>query len=645
MSKNRQGREKRSGASQAGAAAETAALGSRRTIRFGDWHALGLIAIVAILMAYWTWGTWPDVLIDFGVERYIPWRLAEGEVLYRDISFHNGPLSQYFNSVCFRVFGSSLRTLVFCNLAILGGLIGLMYYMLRQLGNVAAATAGCLTFVLLFGFAQFSETGNYNYVCPYAHEMTHGLLLSLGALAVAWPRRVSGVEEEKSGSGGASCVSAGRVFVAGLLVGLVFLTKAEVFVAAVVATMAAILLQLVFQRRGWSCAIWRLVGFVAGLAIPPATAFGLLALAMPARQALVGVLGSWPVAVRSDMRGLAFYAAGQGLYHPWENVLAMFRAVGLYCVVLVPAGIIGLGMRRPGQHRAVVATVLLVATIVLFWLARSEIDWLGIARPLPLLLVVAMGWLGVGFWRHRREPVAQGRFAIEASLVIFAVVLLAKMILNARIIHYGFVLAMPGTMVLIVAAIDWIPAAIERRGGYGMAFAAGAAGLLTVTSLVYLGVQSYWIVQKYECVGTGSDAFLADSRGAFVSGVVEQIRLRSSPGTTLAVLPEGVMINCLAGLRNPTSHINFMPVELMLFGEEAIAESFESHPPDLIALVHKDTSELGVRFFGRDYGRRLAGWIGEHYHPCCQLGEMPLTSDKFGILLMERNGPVAAAKK
>ena len=30
----------------------------------------------------------------------------EGDVLYRDVAVFNGPLSQYFNALCFRVFGA-----------------------------------------------------------------------------------------------------------------------------------------------------------------------------------------------------------------------------------------------------------------------------------------------------------------------------------------------------------------------------------------------------------------------------------------------------------------------------------------------------------------------------------------------------------
>ena len=197
-----------------------------------NWQGPILIALVALGMLIWTWGTWPDVLVDFGVERYIPWRLAEGEVLYRDISFHNGPLSQYFNAFCFRVFGSSLRTLVFCNLAILALLIALLYHAFCQIARRSAATAACVVFVLLFAFAQFAFIGNYNYICPYAHEITHGLLLSLAAVVAAWycPRNAAacGFATTPAACGFAtSAVS--MTMLSGLLLGLAFLTKAEVF--------------------------------------------------------------------------------------------------------------------------------------------------------------------------------------------------------------------------------------------------------------------------------------------------------------------------------------------------------------------------------------------------------------------------------
>ncbi|HEY0780822.1 MAG TPA: hypothetical protein VGE98_00090, partial [Thermoanaerobaculia bacterium] len=61
-----------------------------------------------------------------------------------------------------------------------------------------------------------------------------------------------------------------------------------------------------------------------------------------------------------------------------------------------------------------------------------------------------------------------------------------------------------------------------------------------------------------------------------------------------------------------------------------------AHPPDAIALVHKDTSEYGARFFGRDYAQRLAAWIDEKYQPLALAGAPPFTGRRFGIQLLVR---------
>src|SRR5687767_3427150 len=55
-----------------------------------------LLALLFVGLVAWSWRKWGDVFVDFGHEVYIPWQLSEGRVLYRDIAYFMGPLSQYF---------------------------------------------------------------------------------------------------------------------------------------------------------------------------------------------------------------------------------------------------------------------------------------------------------------------------------------------------------------------------------------------------------------------------------------------------------------------------------------------------------------------------------------------------------------------
>jgi hypothetical protein len=52
---------------------------------------------------------WPDVLVDYGTQLYVPWRVG-GRNPYRDIHCLYGPLSMYVNASLFALFASFRRS-------------------------------------------------------------------------------------------------------------------------------------------------------------------------------------------------------------------------------------------------------------------------------------------------------------------------------------------------------------------------------------------------------------------------------------------------------------------------------------------------------------------------------------------------------
>ena len=64
--------------------------------------ALPLLALGIVIPAR-NWAGWASPLIDFGRELYVPWQLAQGKVLYRDIAYLDGPLPPYLNALWFTV--------------------------------------------------------------------------------------------------------------------------------------------------------------------------------------------------------------------------------------------------------------------------------------------------------------------------------------------------------------------------------------------------------------------------------------------------------------------------------------------------------------------------------------------------------------
>lgn len=601
-----------------------------RSIR---WLGPAIIGVAALAMLCWSWRTWPDVLIDFGRELYVPWRLSAGQVLYTDIAYFNGPLAPYWNSLWFRVFGVSLSTLVASNLVILTALSALLYSILGEIGGRMGATVACVVFMLLFAFGELLTVGNYNFVTPYSHDLTHGVLLSVLALFCLHLYH--------------RCRRMIFAAAAGLAIGLLYLTKAEVFVAGAAATVIGFALTLLAERANYLRLVTLAGAFLGAAVLPPAVTLGLFSLVMPPSQALADALGYWRAAFLSGVTSLPFYREGMGTDDIGGSVTALLTSAFWYIVILGPAALAGLALRSPGKHRLATAGAAFALVAGALGLQWRHIVWQEAVRALPLFVSgLLLAWLVVFVRRLRRSEIDYP-LILRLSVLIFALILLAKMILNARIYHYGFALAMPATVVLIVALVDWVPAAIDRLGGYGAVFRAAALGGLMVSTIVYLVFMATQIRLRVVPVSSGADAFftrVATSAvgfdkpdGTVVNKAIEALRSRARPDQTLVVFPEGVMINYLTRHVNPTPYTVFIPVELAIFGEARMLASLQAHPPDYVMLVHRETAEYGVRYFGRDYARQIYTWIGENFQPVSVIGALPFHG-RFGILLMQRNG-------
>jgi hypothetical protein len=144
-------------------------------------------------------------------------------------------------------------------------------------------------------------------------------------------------------------------------------------------------------------------------------------------------------------------------------------------------------------------------------------------------------------------------------------------------------------------------------------------------------------------VGKGADAIMTyptkiEPRGEAVGQLVSH--LNTIPDLkNFVVLPEGIMLNFLTRIPSNNKYVNFMPPEMLLYGEETIMTSLTDKPPQYIILAHKDTSEYGFDFFGREasYGMLILSWIEAQYEPVLQIMAEPLIGKEFGIKLLRLN--------
>jgi hypothetical protein len=114
--------------------------------------------------------------------------------------------------------------------------------------------------------------------------------------------------------------------------------------------------------------------------------------------------------------------------------------------------------------------------------------------------------------------------------------------------------------------------------------------------------------------GLGRDRFFGDDeRAAAVHVASEWLRINTRSQDRVVVLPEGALINCLSR-RDGGRFVNFMPPEVMVFGEDTILNEFRQQPPAYVLLAPKNMDEWGVRF-GETHLRNTLEWLNERYDP------------------------------
>jgi hypothetical protein len=495
--------------------------------RHSRWAGLLVVAVVFAAVAALSWRRWPEVLADFGVQLYVPWRLTEGSVLYRDLFYiSGGPFSQYFNALLFRIFGVSFLTLIMANLIIVAAMVWLIYHRFRAASETWVATMICLGVVLVFAFGQYSgsaSAGDWNYVVPYCHDALHGLALSILGVALL---------SDWVSKGGFRYVCA-----AGFCAGLVFLTKPDIFAAL---TACVIVAFAWVARRGVRFAAGALAGFLLAAMLPSAFFFLYFLGKEGWRESLRSVIFGWvPLfnaavvnnslnqwclgfdqpAVHLRVMLFQFAAvAGLTMFYAfvfrhvaspkpvagrWERNLLLVLAPPLLwqrivLLVLVPPVLILVYMRhwlRLGESLSHLSSsfgallawsyVLTVVFMALFQAAllslkknREGTRWFDLLVLMSPLLVLAglFDWIDCGASLpllslsacimtgwNFRKPPAAPAAAFPFLWSVFGLVLLSKMGVFPRIWHYGFVLAMPAFVSAVYLFLWMLPALLEKK--------------------------------------------------------------------------------------------------------------------------------------------------------------------------------------
>jgi hypothetical protein len=584
-------------------------------------RGLLLLYVILVSLVAWTWCSTADILIDFGRELYVPWQLLEGKSLYKDIAYFNGPLSPHFNALVFRLFGDSIVTLLVTNTIILVMLITTLYMLLLRYFSVVASTVACICMLVVFGVAHSTPDGNYNYITPYSHELTHGLLLAFAMLALLR-------HDDK--------FKLWKWSLIGVLWGLVFLGKAELFVATTAMLGGSLLLPLLGRKISIRQVILR-VGTAAGFAALPIFAFWLLLCreTSPA-EALLNLLGAWRYIFASEVSNLSFYRHLAGMTHPARNLLAIVvacTAIGsvLFGLYALERNIGGRGWGNPLAVGSLVLA-LCVSGCAAFLLHGRAFFVIAVA------LFLTLSWLAI----RRRDDFP--KYHHLACWAIFSVCVMSKIVFRSDLAYYGFALMMPVVVLAIVVAIDWLPR-VMSRDGVGKNIRLALIALLLLDATVYLTKTVICIREKNCVIGSGPDRLRCiEKQGVPLKAATDYLASHMAPEERLLVLPEGISLNYLLRRETSSPHVNFMQPELVMYGEENIVSDLQRNPSDYVLIVSRRLDIYGLHHFGQEgYGDQIMAWIQANYVVEKQFGADPFVPGEFGVQVLRRRPEHTAA--
>ncbi len=591
------------------------------------------IGIAAYLIKM-SWYAWADILLDYGEELYIPWRISEGAVLYRDmINNYFGPLPFYLNALWFHLLGTSITTLIVVSLFILVLLVWLIEDWLKTITNPLSVFVSGIIFIGIFAFGRYTENGNYDYLTPYSYGLVLGFVTIMGLLSCLkrWGNNKKFI----------------WLIPAGLLLGSTVINKIEIFIPAVAIVLSYFGTELVIDFKNKARII---LGFLTtcfiGL-VPPLVTIYLFSKSMPVNEAFKGIFGQFILAFNgglAQMNSLPFYKTSLGTNDILGNSLRMLGWSWIWFNMALVGIFISLSLKNIRPNRLLI-WIIFSLTGVLEYLLIPNTSWFEIARSFPVLILAGFGislWLAL-----KRRPDHQQNWPMLVTSFVLAGTFLLKMPLNSRIYHYGFVLGVPATLLAVVALTDWLPRYLERYN-IGRTFKIFFLVTFSVMVVKDIGISSAnYSKNTFDCCGTDiNDTLIVDQkRGPIIEDTVNELKRRLGPNETFSVLPRGIMLNYLLRRPDPTKVI-FAFGDLLSFSEDDIINSYSKNPPDFIVYLHLDTNEHGFRFFGHDIGVKLYNWVNKNYNQVWQEGGTPFEAKtKFAATILQKKLSINSSKK
>jgi len=582
------------------------------------WNRTTSYVLLSILLLwaalFWaTWGTWGSLTIDSGREMYVPMALLRGKMLYRDVFYLYGPLSPYFNSLLYRVFGLHLAALYWAGAlsALFSGVF--LYFTGVELGSWPAGVGAALVVQI-----QAFESSYMCFPLPYSFASVYGCLTAcifiwLVVRSCKSPRLI-------------------WIFGAGCAAGVAFLLKLEFGFACYVTL--GILLVLRGGRHGWKSFFRDCAAILPGVAaclLVTAWMISIDGIRFITQENIM----SWPTSYFMRRYGKQWLAiTGCTITAKALGVAALWTVFLLLAALL--AHRILRGVKSNGNRFFVWVPLLCILTVGLLW----TLPWRGVVdgalrriffpKQLICLIGVSTAVLWIRVWRDR-----WGELGWPVALAFtFSGLLAFRLLVGTMPSGYSIYYDGPAVLCFLLLAETVIP-----RSGRAELFVRRSELLIAISTVAFVLLHActfdYDLTNRVSLVTDVGTIKVSKPMAESYSAALDWMKSAKARGQTVLSIPENTSLYFLSGMDCPIRMIAFTPglVSPGSMTEQQIAE-INAKRVSYLLWSNREFPEYGTPVFGTDYNRELGDYLKSHYRPLRPLTDQ--NSSQWNAVIWER---------
>jgi len=556
------------------------------------------LAAAMIYLLGVSWMRWGHLIVDTWREAWVPYKILQGKILYKDIVYPYGFIAPYTLALFYKLFGLKITSLVICSSLLTFTASLLIHKITRFFLGYFEALLAALTFLFVFAFGNYNQSsGIFNFILPYSFATVFTVFFILAAFYCFL-----------------SFVSDQKLYYLWLWVFFISLA----FFSRIIMTFPV---WLAFVAVIFVC-YWKKIFFT----LYKAVFFSLLPLVIAFTGYflflfITGAFDGFSESVISfaalfTRKDFTFSAATFGVTGLKANLFFIFNSLlfNVLAVFISLAGAFSCDYFYNKKQRVMAILMLFISLSILLPLAYFTVhdQYCG----MQVLLFVATGWIFLYLLRGGADKKKIMLFAL--CLVSMAMIVRFFLKLTPHGIGFAFLaLVLVAYYVLIFTLLEKMHFIFFKKCSARLSVVFLRFFLVGVMIFVWLRSSPAYSQRVVKIPSAmGYTYCYPDVITEHFLRVYGYLLADGAKDKSLVVLPSGVALNLFTGMDSPLRYVDMGKFEFTAFKEEKILGALSAAIPDyLVIFTFRPLVNMpDGTIFGYNYAHKTLAWIRNNYH-------------------------------